>query len=238
MRLPAAALLVLATATPAAAEAPAGGIKGTVIFEGEAPDRPPLVRKSDAVCAKTPRLSEDIVVTKGKLRDVLVRVTVGAPPPPPTDESSRPTPAVLEQRECMYEPRVFAIQPAQQIVVRNQDDTFHNIHGTLRGKDLFNQPHPKRSPEVKLEHPGDVTAGDVVELACDVHPWMHAYAVVVGNPYYAVTAENGSFEIKGLPPGRYTIEAYHPVLGTRTLDVQVGKGNKAVAIARLSYKRP
>lgn len=238
MRLPAALLVLAATAAPAAADAPVGGIKGTVIFEGEAPDRAPLDRKSDAVCAKTPQLSEDIVVTKGKLAGVLVRVTGGTPPPPPTVPKAALAPAVVEQKGCMYTPRVFTIEPSQQIVVRNADDTFHNIRGTLHGKELFNKPHPKHAPEVAIDQPTGTTPGDVVELTCGVHAWMHAYAVVSDNRFHAVTAEDGTFEIMGLDPGKYTIEAWHPVLGTRTMTVEIGHGpNKRVAIARLSYKR-
>ncbi len=240
MRQPAAiaVLAVAALAAPAAADAPIGGIKGTVIFEGEAPDRAPVDRKADPVCAKTAQLSDDIVVTKGKLAGVLVRVTTGTPPPPPTVPKAALAPVVLEQKDCTYSPRVFTLEPSQGIVVRNADETFHNVHGTLRGKELFNKPQPKQSPELSLPEPSGTTPGDVIEIACDVHPWMHAWGVVSDNRFHAVTGTDGSFEIDGLDPGTYTLEAWHPILGTRKLDVVIGRGNKAIAIARLSFKRP
>ena len=208
-----------------------GSIKGTVIFEGEAPDRPKLTRDTDPVCAKTDRLSEDVIVTKGKLKDVLVRIKNGGG----GKHTAPTTPAVIDQKDCMYSPRVLGVVAGQKLAIRNSDGTFHNVHATVDGKLLWNKPSPKGDPNISV----DTTpkAGDVIDIVCDVHPWMHAYAAVQDHPFFAVTGENGAFEIKGLAPGTYTLEAWHPTLGSKSLTVKIGVGPKATVTARFSYKK-
>jgi hypothetical protein len=218
--------------TPKPAPPPAtGSIKGTVIFSGEAPDRKKLKRDSDPFCAKTEKLDEEIVVEKGKLRDALVRIKNGSVPtaPPPA------TPVIIDQRECMYTPRVVGMIAGQKLEIRNSDGTFHNVRGTLSGKQLWNKPHPMGEPPLKLD-PSAAKAGDVVEIVCDVHAWMKAYAVVQDHPYFAVTGPDGVFEITGLQPGTYTLEAWHPKLGAKTLTVTIGKLAKGNVTARFEYK--
>lgn len=225
-----AALVLLLLATAAHADHK-GSIKGTVLFEGEAPDRPKLVRDTDPVCAKVDKLSEDVIVTKGKLKDVLVRVKNGT-----GGTHTAPTaPVALDQKDCMYTPRVVGVVAGQKLGVRNSDGTFHNVHATVGGKLLWNKPHAKGEPALELD--STPKAGDVIDIVCDVHPWMHAYAVVMDHPFFAVTGENGAFEIKGLAPGSYTLEAWHPTLGLKTLTVRVGVGPKAAITARFSYKK-
>lgn len=208
----------------------AGSIKGTVIFEGEPPDRKPLLRDSDPYCQKTPRASEDVVVTKGRLKDVLVRIKNGTG----GKHAAPATPVVLDQKECMYTPRVVGVIAGQKVVARNSDGTFHNVHGTLAGKLLWNKPQAKGAAELSLDL--GAKPGDVVDIVCDVHPWMHAYAVVNDHPYFAVTAEDGAFELKGLAAGTYTLEAWHPSLGAKSMTVKVGAGAKANITARFAYQ--
>jgi len=228
------ALLVSTTATAAPAKKPAppaaGKIMGTVIFEGEAPDNKLLVRDSDPYCAKTPRHADDVVVTKGKLKDVLVRVKN-----PPAGASPPSGAVLLDQKQCMYTPRVVAVAPNQRFVVRNSDGTFHNVNGSIRGKLLWNKPQAASEPDLTLA--AAAKPGDLIDIVCNVHPWMHAYALVVDHPFVSVTGEDGKFTISGLPPGAYTLEAWHPTLGTRTLQVRIGTGAKATVPARISYKK-
>src|SRR5687768_11414376 len=132
--------------SPAARPAAAadGVIRGTVRFTGKPPARPALDRSTDPVCARTPRLAEDVVVTDGGLRDVLVRLKVGTAGshPAPT------TPVVVEQQQCMYTPRVVAVMPGQKLVVRNGDATFHNVRGALGARNLWNLAQPAQAPEI------------------------------------------------------------------------------------------
>jgi hypothetical protein len=213
---------------------PTGGVKGTVIFEGEPPDRPKLRRDTDPICAKVDKLAEDVVVTKGKLKDVLVRVKNGSLPAPKAPAPAL-APALIDQKECTYTPHVIGLVVGQKLAGRNSDGTFHNVHGTIAGKLVWNKPAAPRDPDLTLD--GSAHAGDVIDITCDVHPWMHAYAVVQDHTVFAVTGEDGTFELKGLLPGRYTLEAWHPVLGTRSLDVTIGKGTKANVTARFSFKQ-
>jgi len=211
---------------------PTGTVKGTVIFEGEPPDRPRLHRETDPYCARFDKFSEDVIVTRGKLKDVLVRVKNG---PLPAPRPSPALPAMIDQKECTYTPRVIGLVAGQKLVVRNSDGTFHNVHGTIAGKLAWNKPASPKDPDLTLD-PG-ARAGDVIDVVCDIHPWMHAYAVVQDHTAFAVTGEDGTFELTGLPPGSYTLEAWHPTLGTRSLAIQIGKGAKGSVTARLSYRR-
>lgn len=221
--------LLLLSSTAAFAE-PVGSISGTIIFEGDAPARTDLKRDTDPYCAKTPKQSEDVVVTNKKVKDVLVRIKNGT-----TGAHTSPSePVVIDQRECMYAPRVIGMMPNQKVVVRNSDNTFHNVHGTIGGKLAFNKPQTPKADDLKVD--GAPKAGDVLELQCDVHDWMHAWVVVNDSPFFAVTGEDGKFTISGLEPGTYDLEAWHPKLGTRSITVKIGTGNKAKVTAQMSYK--
>src|SRR5215216_4792610 len=121
-------LILCLFASTAAADpprpAPAGGVKGTVLFEGEPPERTKLVRDSDPYCAKIDKLSDAVVVTKSKLRDVVGRIkngTAGTHAPPAA-------PVVIDQKECTYAPHVVGMVAGQKLAVRNSDGTFHNVH--------------------------------------------------------------------------------------------------------------
>jgi plastocyanin len=209
----------------------AGSVKGTVLFEGEPPEQPKLKRDVDPKCSKD-RRDEAIVVSKGKLRDVMVRITNGS-----TGAHDAPTtPAVIDQNDCMYAPRVVGIVAGQKLAVKNSDNTFHNVHGILANKDLFNKPMGPKAADLTLD-PSAAKAGDVVNLQCDVHAWMKSYVVVNDSPFFAVTAADGTFEIKDLPIGDYTLEAWHPVLGTKTMKISIGKGKRGDVNARFSYKQ-
>lgn len=230
MRLPLIALLL--ASYPAFADAPPSTIKGTVLFEGEPPERATLDRKSDPACkAADTALADDVVVTKGKLAGVLVRVTNGSA----GTHTAPQAPAVIDQRGCAYTPHVIGIVAGQKLAVRNSDGTMHNVHARAAGKDLVNKMQAAKAADL----PVDTTTakpGDVLELSCGVHPWMHAYAVVQDHPYFAVTGTDGTFAITGLAPGSYTLEAWHPTLGTKSMPIKIGVGAKGAITARFSYK--
>jgi hypothetical protein len=135
----------------------------------------------------------------------------------------------LEQKGCMYDPHVVALMVGQTFEVKNDDQTTHNIH-----------PMPKDNREWnKSQAPGTSPIDEsfarpeiAIPVKCNVHPWMKSYIFVFKNPYYAVTTKDGKFELKGLPPGTYTLEAWQERYGTVDQTVTVpAKGNATVAFA-------
>ena len=118
--------------------------------------------------------------------------------------------ATIDQKGCRYTPHVFGVRVGQKIEIINSDPTLHNIHATPKANSEFNTGQPMQG--MKTEH--TFTAKEVmVPFKCDVHGWMNAYVGVLDHPFFAVTGEDGKFTLKGLPPGTYTVEAWHEKLG-------------------------
>jgi plastocyanin len=210
------------TATPvtpgaATAPAPAGHavITGLVKLSGTPPEMALTKRDADPFCAKTPMKEEEVVVgAGGGLKNVVVRITQGV-----TGHYEPPaTIAPLDQSACMYRPRVQAIVAGQMVSIRNGDLTLHNVHGYKGASTLFNQAEIPGLPAItrKLGDPGDV-----LKFKCDVHPWMTGYIVVSDNPFFAVSGDDGHFRIGDVPPGKYTLTAWHERYGTKTTDITV-----------------
>jgi hypothetical protein len=130
----------------------------------------------------------------------------------------------------MYRPRVQGAVDGQKIEFKNADQTMHNVHAFSGTKTLFNAPQqPKAAPMDK-----EVKASDVVKLQCDVHPWMRGYVVYSKSPLFAVSKADGTFEIKDVPAGKYTVEAWHEKLGTQKAEITVEDGK--AADPKLSFK--
>jgi plastocyanin len=137
------------------------------------------------------------------------------------------TSPALAQKGCTYRPHVLGIQVGQSLDIVNDDATLHNIHAVPMANQEFNMAQALQGMrQQKVFSTKEV----MVPFKCDVHRWMSAFVGVVDHPYFAVTKADGTFELKGLPPGTYTIEAVHEKLGTQTLSVTVGeKETKDVA---------
>jgi plastocyanin len=216
------------TSEPAPAGAPAaapgapaqgatgnGVITGTIKLTGAPPEMQPTKRQADPFCAKTPMKEEEVIVGPGgALKNVVVRVTAGL-----TGHYDPPTAAAtVDQQACMYRPRVQGIMVGQPLRITNSDQTLHNIHGYRGASTLFNQAEVPGLPPMTKQ----LTDPDqIVKLKCDVHPWMTAYVLVSTNPFFAVTGDDGSFKITGLPPGSYTVEAWHERYGAKTAQITV-----------------
>jgi len=208
----------LETIDPATAHAT---ISGHVGYEGAVPDRRPIRMNADPYCAEANREAAAEppfeVGPQGALAEVLVYVSKGL-------EKYRfdvpQAPVLLDQRSCRYHPHVFAIRAGQPLEIRNSDGTLHNVHAVPHRNDGFNIGMPTTGMTVVRSF----TRPEVfVRIKCDVHPWMAAFAGVVGSPYFALTGPDGSYRIEGLPPGRYTVEAVHPLLGGQVAQVSVGE---------------
>lgn len=186
-------------------------IEGEVEFTGTPPVPSKLHREADPYCARREMTDPTVLVVMGKLANVWVHVIKGAPDTPPP-----PTAVEVNQEDCMYSPRVTTAVVGQRLVARNGDPILHNVHTYLGTSTLFNRgmPNEKSAPvEYVTREPG------LIKWKCDVHPWMRGYVGVSRNAFQAVTGSDGSFRISDLPPGGYTIEAWHEKYGAKMLEV-------------------
>jgi plastocyanin len=196
-------------------------IAGAVEFTGTPPAMEKLKRDADPFCAKTPMNDESVIVKDKKLVNVWVHVVKGAP-----DAKAAPdaAPAVVGQQNCMYRPRMQAAVVGQKIMAKNGDPVLHNVHTYLGAATVFNKGMPNAAAK-PVEHVAD-KAG-VIKWKCDVHGWMRAYVGVNKNPHQAVTGDDGTFKIENVPPGTYTIEAWHETYGAKSAAVTVEAGKPA-----------
>jgi len=197
----------------------ASTLSGTVKFTGTPPVPEKLAMNADPLCASLhpePVYAENVVVNaNGALKNVFVYLKEGVekkPYPVP------PTPVVFDQKGCQYHPHVFGIQVEQTLQIVNSDATLHNVHSLAAKSKQFNLGMPIQGMKLtkKFEAP-EIMA----KFKCDVHPWMSAYAGVIEHPFFHVSGEDGTFAIKDVPPGTYTVEAWHEQYGTQTQSVAV-----------------
>lgn len=207
--------------------ATAATVTGTVAFEGTAPAEAPVTVTDDhcnaGAAANTPEVTNDVVVTDGKLANVFVYVSGGLEGR--TFETPK-EPATLDQKGCRYHPHVLGVMVGQPVKIVNSDETLHNVHAQPAKNDGFNlaQPTAGMTTTKTFDH-----EEVMVPVTCDVHGWMHSYVGVVSNPFFAVTPTNGSFSLRGLPPGTYTVTAWHEKFGKQQQQVTVGaKESKAI----------
>ncbi len=217
--------------TPAAAPSAAVGgatITGEVKFVGAPPANPTIDMTEEPKCKadySTPPREQIVVVNpNGTLADVFVYVKAGLPPG--TQYPVPATPVVIDQKGCMYHPRVFGIMVGQQLEIRNSDPLLHNIKALGKANRPFNMSQPAAGMTTNRSF----TAPEImVPFQCNVHGWMHAYAGVLPHPFFSATGTEGTFTIKGLPPGTYTIEAWHDKYGAQQATVTV-QGNETKTV--------
>jgi plastocyanin len=196
-------------------------VSGVVKFQGTAPKPTRIDMSADPFCAKahpTPATTEEVLTDEGGgLENVVVYISdgLGTATFPVPDQ-----PAVMEQKGCQYKPHVLAMRAGQKLDVVNSDATTHNIH-----------PMPNNNREWNISQPHGVPIEQVfareeiaISVKCNVHQWMRSYIAVIKNPFFAVTGKNGSFDLKDLPPGNYTLTAWHEKLGTKMQKITVGAG--------------
>lgn len=215
------------TGTKYAATGNEGSVTGKVSLTGDAPAAQAIDMGQDANCAKNnpdPK-TETVVAKDGKLANVFVYIKEGTTADgKKIADFSFDTPAsevVLDQKGCHYVPHVLGIQPNQKLKVTNSDPTGHNIHAMPKpgsGNEEWNESQPGGAgPITKSFKRSEI----LVPVKCNQHPWMKAYVGVVKHPFYAVTKEDGSFEIKGVPAGTYTVVAWHEKGSEKTMQVTV-----------------
>ena len=215
------ALGALAVAAMGALAAPSadGSISGTVTYTGTPPKMRPIDMAKEPTCAKqhpTPVMTETVVTGTGNtLRYVVVYISGGAP------AAAQATTVVrYDQRGCEYLPHVVAMQTGQPLEIYNDDQMAHNIHPLAKVNAEWNKSQPPGSPAIKATY----DKPEFIAVKCNIHPWMHGYFAVLAGANYAVTGLDGTFSLKGLPPGKYTVTAWQEKFGTLSQDVTVTGG--------------
>ena len=195
-----------------------GTVTGKIIFSGAAPAPKKIDMAQDAKCgeANSNPQTETYMVSDGKLQNVFVYLKGG-----PADKFDFPVPseaAELDQHGCRYNPHVFGVEAKQTIKITNSDATTHNIHPTPAKNQEWNE---SQAPGGGVKEKSFARPETLIKVKCNVHPWMTAYIGVLAHPFYAVSGKDGSFTIKNVPPGDYTLVAWHEDLLEQTQKIKV-----------------
>lgn len=190
-----------------------GQLTGTVSLSGKYDRPPPLkVVKSRSFCGLTVPNETFLVDPHGGVRNAVVTMR-------PLDRAVTAEPAriVLDNKHCAFTPHIQVAKLGSELVLKNSDPILHTVHARLGTDTLFNVGLPQWRQVVKvLDRVG------VIKIDCDVlHTWMSAAIVVVSTPYFAVTGEDGSFNIDSVPAGTYEVEVWHERLATKMARVTV-----------------
>lgn len=201
----------------------AGTIEGRVRFTGRRPAAKRISMDAEEGCAalhKAPVFDQPVEASKdGGLANVFVYVKSGLEgkkfEPPQTA-------VVLDQHGCQFVPRVVALRAGQTLAVKNSDPVSHNIHPMPSNNRDWNQQQPPGSPDLQRRF---ARPEIMIPVKCNIHAWMKTYIGVLDHPYFAVTAGDGNFSFTPLPPGRYTLAAWHESFGEKTQDVEIRPGS-------------
>ncbi len=192
-------------------------LKGVIQFEGAVPPGKKLnIPSGCGAKSAGETYSNEVIVNNGKLQNVLIRVVKGIEV---TQFQEVPTTEViLDQKGCQYSPRVVAARVGQKVTFINSDPIFHNVRSVTSVNQKFNMAMPRKDQrETKIFNKAEI----FLQTKCSVHPWMTAYVAVMDHPFYDISDAKGDFEIKDLPVGTYTIEAWHETLGTQTQEIKI-----------------
>jgi len=202
----------------------AGTISGKVTYTGTPVKQKPIDMSKEPSCAKqhaTPVTTETVVTgANNTLENVVVYISAGA------DDANAPAEAItFTQKGCQYLPHVLAMHTNQDFKVVNDDQTSHNIHPLAKVNREWNKSQPPGSPPIdaKFDQP------EFISVKCNIHPWMHGWFVVLKTNHYSISKDDGGFSLPNLPPGKYTVTAWHEDYGTQTQDVTI-TGNETKAI--------
>jgi plastocyanin len=206
-----------------APSAPAGEIQGRVVLAGEAPAPKKVPITIDQYVCGTEQVVSDLVVSAAReVRNVVVWLEN----PPPGAPSAPPASATpMDQKECVFVPRVVIVPAAGTVEFLNSDRLLHNLHSVSRENPSFNRTQPKgRTIPITFPKP------EIVRVDCDLHAWMRAWVVVAAHPFYALTDAQGRFRLDNVPPGQYTLRVWHERLGELSRPVTVADGGAPVTI--------
>jgi hypothetical protein len=221
----------------AAQGAKPGAIQGHVRLTGPHPGNARIRMGADPKCNAFYRGGErpvqEIVVanTKGDLGNVFVNLDGKfALTPVPT------TPAVIDQHGCIFTPRVIGARVGQPLQIKNSDVMTHTAHGLTAKNNTFNVSQPKAGIVSTIALKNEET---MLRVTCDIHSWMTAYVGILPHPYFAVSDTAGTFKIANVPPGKYSIRAWHERYGVQTKTIEVRPGQTAaIEFAYTGQEKP
>jgi len=187
-----------------------------VTYTGTPPKMKPIDMSKEPTCAKqhaTPVMTEGAVTGPGNtLGDVVVYISAG------DQAGAAPAqPVRYDQKGCQYVPHVAVMQAGQALEIYNDDETSHNIHPMPKLNSEWNKSQPPGTPPIHTTF----DKAEFIPVKCNVHPWMHGYFAVLNTSHATVSAPDGSFKLEGLPPGKYTVTAWHERFGTQTQEVTI-----------------
>jgi plastocyanin len=178
-------------------------IKGTIKLAGLCPQAPPISSSGNMGCHQGMVTEQHWVVNNGSVANAIIYIKDGLGD---NIYAAPATPVILDQRGCIYYPHVMGLMLGQTLKVLNSDSTLHNVHlVSMTAGESFNCSFP---PGMKPFEQKFATTG-MKTITCDVHGWMNSYVGVFTHPFFAVTDTNGNYEIRGVPPGNYTLELWH-----------------------------
>jgi len=222
-------MLCLTFMTPSRsfAEPPGTKILGQVSFTGSPSKPKPLDLSKEPPCvnlhANNSLYPENLVTGPGNtLRNVVVYISSGAPIAGPAPSS----PVLFDQEGCHYTTHVLAFRVGQEVKISNSDPFSHNIHPIARINREWNKIQPAGTPPFSYAYENE----EFIPVKCNIHSWMQGYFVVLKTAHFAVTDENGRFTLPELPPGKYTVTAWHETLGTKSQDITVGSTNEPLTL--------
>lgn len=191
-------------------------ISGTVRMAESQDSAARINMAADPACLKihpAPAMSEEVITgANGALKNVIVYISEGLGTrsfDPPKE------PAAFEQKGCAYSPHILGMRAGQTFRLINSDPTSHNIHPTPKNNREWNIFQPPGSSPIEETFARE----EIIPVKCNVHPWMKGYIAVFKHPYFAITGKDGAFDLKNVPPGEYTIEAWHEKYGVLTQKV-------------------
>lgn len=207
-----------------AATGPTGSVAGKVTYSNGDPDSA-ISMDADPVCQSLHESevhTQKVVAADGNLANAFVYVKEGLSGSYPAPSDSK----LLDQLGCQYTPHVSGVQVGQTLVIRNSDQTLHNVHAMPASNEEFNNGQPFQGMELERSF---AQVEVMIPFKCDVHPWMSSYVGVLDHPFFAVSGADGSFSIDGLPAGDYVLEAWQEELGTQSISVTVSADAAAEA---------
>lgn len=196
-----------------------GSVEGKVVFRGTVPGSRKIIPTQDQQICGGPRDEPRIVLGKDNTVEGAIVYLKGIEKGKAFEKPGKPP--TLDNVKCKFEPEVQVVPIGTVLIIHSSDPILHNTHGYLltdsRKRTVFNHAIPQKGEQFKssLKQPG------VIDVRCDVHGWMQGWILVAENPYYAVTEKNGTFTIKDLPPGKYTLATFQPYTGTTETPVTV-----------------